>query len=117
MVPVYSMSKFAVRGLTSALYRDAHQYPHIRVCCLLPGPIDTPMFLNAANYSGRDIRAIPLPHRLIGWLRRSSDVRDDHDENSPLGWPVGRSTSVIGLLLASPSGSSDARRPPSSSAH
>ena len=59
IVPTYSMSKFAVRGLTLSLHQSTWHRSPIRVCTVLPGPIDSPMFARAANQTGRAIRAIP----------------------------------------------------------
>jgi short-subunit dehydrogenase len=58
LVPTYVMSKFAIRGLSLSLH-EATAGTAVRVCTVLPGPVDTPMFQHAANYSGRRIRAIP----------------------------------------------------------
>lgn len=75
VVPTYSMTKFAVRGLTLSLDQATlRQRSPIRVCTVLPGPIDTPMFARAANYSGRAIRAIPpafSPERVAAAVIRS----------------------------------------------
>jgi short-subunit dehydrogenase len=59
MVPLYSMSKFAIRGLALNLQQAVARHPRIRVCLVLPGPVDTPFFQRAANHSGRRLRAIP----------------------------------------------------------
>ena len=59
LVPTYTMSKFAVRGLSLSLHYLAGAWPGVRVCTVLPGPIDTPMFERAANHLGRGIRAVP----------------------------------------------------------
>ncbi|GIE34631.1 short-chain dehydrogenase [Actinoplanes italicus] len=67
MVPLYSMSKFAVRGLALNLQRAVAREPRIQVGLVLPGPVDTPFFQRAANHSGRRLRAIPpayAPERL-----------------------------------------------------
>ncbi|MEU4677875.1 SDR family NAD(P)-dependent oxidoreductase [Micromonospora sp. NPDC023737] len=67
LVPLYSMSKFAVRGLALNLQQEVARHPRIRVCLVLPGPVDTPFFERAANHSGRQLRAIPpayAPERL-----------------------------------------------------
>ncbi|HEX7094677.1 MAG TPA: SDR family NAD(P)-dependent oxidoreductase [Acidimicrobiales bacterium] len=58
-VPAYTMSKFAVRGLTLALHHSSSQHAGIRACVVLPGPLDTPMFVRAANHTGRRPRSIP----------------------------------------------------------
>ena len=74
VVPTYSMSKFAIRGLTLSLHQSVWRRSPIRVCAILPGPIDTPMFERAANDSGRAIRAIPpsfSPERVAAAVIRS----------------------------------------------
>jgi short-subunit dehydrogenase len=57
-VPLYAMSKFAARGLALSLHHGASAWPGVRVCVVLPGPVDTPMFERAANHTGRGLRAI-----------------------------------------------------------
>jgi short-subunit dehydrogenase len=58
VLPVYSTTKFAVRGLTMAL-QHSRRPRAIAVCLVLPGPVDTPIFVHPANHSGRSLRAIP----------------------------------------------------------
>ena len=91
IVPSYSMSKFAVRGLTLSLHQSTWRRSPIRVCAILPGPIDTPMFARAANHSGRNIRAIPpafSPERVAAAVVRS--VRRPRRQ---------RTTGVTGALI------------------
>jgi short-subunit dehydrogenase len=74
VVPTYSMTKFAVRGLTLSLHQSTWHRSPIKICTILPGPIDTPMFARAANQSGRAIRAIPpafSPERVAAAVIRS----------------------------------------------
>ncbi len=74
VVPTYSMTKFAVRGLTLSLHQSTWHRSAIRVCVILPGPIDTPMFARAANQSGHALRAIPpafSPERVAAAVIRS----------------------------------------------
>lgn len=74
VVPTYVMTKFAIRGLSLSLHEAAARHRDIRVCTVLPGPIDTPMFGRAANRSGRAIRAIPpsiSPERAAAAVLRS----------------------------------------------
>jgi NAD(P)-dependent dehydrogenase (short-subunit alcohol dehydrogenase family) len=52
----YSISKFAIRGLSLSLEQELADEQNIRVCSVLPGVIDTPIFNQAANYSGRAIK-------------------------------------------------------------
>lgn len=74
LVPVYVMTKFAIRGLTLSLHEATTGQPNIRACVVMPGPIDTPMFLHAANHTGHQIRAIPpalSPERVAAAVIRS----------------------------------------------
>ncbi|BEL05440.1 SDR family oxidoreductase [Actinoplanes sichuanensis] len=67
LVPLYSMSKFAIRGLALNLQQQVAGQPRIRVGLVLPGPVDTPFFQRAANHTGHRLRAIPpayAPERL-----------------------------------------------------
>ena len=71
MVPLYSMTKFAVRGLALNLQQAYAGHRGIRVCLVLPGPVDTPFFERAANHSGHRLRAIPpayAPERLAATI-------------------------------------------------
>ncbi|WP_232665651.1 SDR family oxidoreductase [Pseudonocardia sp. TRM90224] len=75
----YTMAKFAVRGLGLGLRQELRLSGArgVHVCTVLPAAIDTPIFANAANHSGRSARAIPpvyTPERvaatITGVLRR-----------------------------------------------
>lgn len=59
VVPLYVMTKFAVRGLSLSLHHATRHERGIRVCTVLPGPLDTELFERAANHSGRVVRAVP----------------------------------------------------------
>ena len=58
LVPSYCSTKFAIRGLTLAI-QQSRRPSSIRCCLVTPGPIDTPMFADAANHTGRELQAIP----------------------------------------------------------
>jgi short-subunit dehydrogenase len=58
-VPLYSMTKFAVRGLALNLRQAVAGSSGVHVSLVLPGPVDTPLFQRAANHTGRQLRAIP----------------------------------------------------------
>ncbi|MEU4690115.1 SDR family NAD(P)-dependent oxidoreductase [Actinoplanes sp. NPDC023714] len=58
-IPLYSMSKFAIRGLALSLQQSVAGHPRIRISLMMPGPVDTPFFQRAANHSGFRLRAIP----------------------------------------------------------
>jgi short-subunit dehydrogenase len=59
LVPLYSMTKYATRGLALNLRQTVAGRPGVDVCLVLPGPVDTPLFGRAANHTGRRLRAIP----------------------------------------------------------
>jgi short-subunit dehydrogenase len=54
----YTTSKAAIRGMTLCLQQEMAQEKDIHVCLVLPATVDTPLFQNAANYMGRDIKAM-----------------------------------------------------------
>jgi NAD(P)-dependent dehydrogenase (short-subunit alcohol dehydrogenase family) len=58
-VPSYTISKFAVRGLSEALRVELADERDIHVCTVLPFALDTPHFQVAANRIGRQPRALP----------------------------------------------------------
>jgi NAD(P)-dependent dehydrogenase (short-subunit alcohol dehydrogenase family) len=58
-VPSYSMSKFALRGMTEALRAEVAEHPGVHVCSLFPYTIDTPHFQEGANERGEHARAMP----------------------------------------------------------
>jgi NAD(P)-dependent dehydrogenase (short-subunit alcohol dehydrogenase family) len=51
----YVASKHAVRAVSDCTRQEVRDIPGIQVCTVLPGPIDTPLFQHAANFSGRKI--------------------------------------------------------------
>ena len=53
----YVASKWAVRGFSSAL-RQEYREAGVDVCAVLPASIDTPLFQHAANYTGREVKAL-----------------------------------------------------------
>lgn len=57
-VPSYTISKFALRGLSEALRVQLADYPDIHVCTLMPYAMDTPHFQSAANVLGRAATAM-----------------------------------------------------------
>lgn len=67
----YVASKFAVRGLGSALRQEliADRQHNIHVCTVMPGTVDTPIYQNAANRMERAVKAMPpvfTPERVAG---------------------------------------------------
>jgi short-subunit dehydrogenase len=56
----YSVSKFAIRGLSLSLAQELANEKHIHVCTVYPAVIDTPIFNQAGNLYGKKIQA-PKP--------------------------------------------------------
>lgn len=54
----YCASKHAVHAIHECLRQEV-QGTGIDVCLVVPGTVDTPLFQHAANYSGREIWAMP----------------------------------------------------------
>jgi NAD(P)-dependent dehydrogenase (short-subunit alcohol dehydrogenase family) len=75
----YVVSKWAVRGLARVLAIEARATPGIRVCVVSPGAVNTPIYVQAANYAGRAGRPPPpvdRPEKVAAAILRSlSDGR------------------------------------------
>ena len=56
----YSLSKFAIRGLSLSLAQELADEPDIHVGTVYPAVIDTPIFNQAGNYYGKEVQA-PKP--------------------------------------------------------
>jgi NAD(P)-dependent dehydrogenase (short-subunit alcohol dehydrogenase family) len=66
-VPSYTISKFALRGLSAVLRTQLADERDIHVCTILPYAVDTPHFETGANHVGREARAMPpvqLPEKV-----------------------------------------------------
>ena len=55
----YSASKAGLAGFTEALRFELAPRSGIEVCGVYPAYVDTPMYLNSANYTGRALRPVP----------------------------------------------------------
>ena len=55
----YTASKFGLRGFSASLKAELNQFPHIHVCDLYPGFLDTPGIQHAANFTGKVIKPAP----------------------------------------------------------
>lgn len=67
----YVMSKHAVRALSGCLRQELYDAPGVRVCTVLPGAVDTPLFDNAANVTGwalRPMRPTYAPERVAATI-------------------------------------------------
>lgn len=58
-VGAYITAKFGVVGYTRVLRQELLRWRGIRVTTVLPATIDTPIFAQAANYTGRAVRPLP----------------------------------------------------------
>jgi NAD(P)-dependent dehydrogenase (short-subunit alcohol dehydrogenase family) len=58
-ISAYVASKFAIIGLTESLRMELRDAPNIHICTVLPGAIDTPLFQQGANFTGRAVKPIP----------------------------------------------------------
>ena len=59
-VSAYVTSKFAVRAFSECLRQELSDADDIHVVTILPQAVDTPMWRRAANFSGRELRRLPL---------------------------------------------------------
>jgi short-subunit dehydrogenase len=55
----YVASKFGLAGFTEALRFELAAHSDIEVCGVYPAYVDTPTYLNSANYTGRALRPVP----------------------------------------------------------
>jgi NAD(P)-dependent dehydrogenase (short-subunit alcohol dehydrogenase family) len=64
----YSASKAGLAGFTEALRSELASRSRIEVCGVYPAYVDTPTYLNSANYTGRELRPVPpvVPPRARG---------------------------------------------------
>ncbi len=63
----YTASKAGLAGFTEALRFELAPRSNIEVCGVYPAYVDTPTYLNSANYTGRVLRPVPpvvLPERV-----------------------------------------------------
>lgn len=68
-VSPYATSKYGLRGFTQIVRRELVEVPGVDICAVLPASVDTPIFRQAGNYSGRPVRPIPptvTPERVAG---------------------------------------------------
>jgi short-subunit dehydrogenase len=57
-VSAYAAAKWGLRGFSLALHAELRDEPGIDVCVVRPSSIDTPIFRQTANYSGRRVKAL-----------------------------------------------------------
>jgi short-subunit dehydrogenase len=72
----YSASKFGLRGFAESLRAELADQPHIHVCDIYPGFVDTPGIRHGANYVARRLSAPPPvldPWRVAAAILRVAD--------------------------------------------
>jgi NAD(P)-dependent dehydrogenase (short-subunit alcohol dehydrogenase family) len=75
-VSAYVTSKFAIRAFSECLRQELADTPGVTVSTMLPQAVDTPIFDNAANYSGRRPRPVPPlldPHEVACGIVRCAE--------------------------------------------
>jgi NAD(P)-dependent dehydrogenase (short-subunit alcohol dehydrogenase family) len=75
-VSAYVASKWGLIGFSEVLRQEVRDAPGISVCLVLPGAVDTPIYRQAANYVGREIRPLPpvvSPQRVVAAVVRAVD--------------------------------------------
>jgi NAD(P)-dependent dehydrogenase (short-subunit alcohol dehydrogenase family) len=102
----YSASKAGLAGFTEALRFELSSHSEIEVCGVYPAYVDTPTYLNSANYTGRALRPVPpvvpperVAERIVGLAlrpRRSVRVGTLH----ALAVPYALAPDAIGRLAA-----------------
>ncbi len=95
MQSAYVVSKHAVRGLTEVLRQETQDVDGIRLALVMPGPVDTPLFRDAANRTGQRIEP-PGPiidARRVAAAIISNLVRPRREV------PVGAASSRMGLAF------------------
>lgn len=58
LVSPYVVSKHGVRALSECLHHELVDEPDIHVATILPAAVDTPIFENAGNYTGKRLRPV-----------------------------------------------------------
>ena len=105
----YSASKAGLAGFTEALRFELAARSDIEVCGVYPAYVDTPTYLNSANYTGRTLRPVPpvvpperVAERIVGLAlrpRRSLRVGALHASAVPYALapdPTGRLAARLG---------------------
>jgi short-subunit dehydrogenase len=55
----YHTSKAAITHFTKSLRHELSKDPNIKICLVYPQGVDTPIYKNAANYSGKELKPPP----------------------------------------------------------
>jgi short-subunit dehydrogenase len=83
----YVASKFALNGLVRALRQENRHLPGVKIHGIYPGPVDTPVYDSASNYSGRTPRIPPTavsPTTVVAAIVRAA--ARTHSSERQVGW-------------------------------
>ncbi len=100
LISPYGSTKWAVHGLARALQVEARRMPGVEVSLVSPGGVDTPIYDQAASYTGRSGHPPPpvtTPERVAAACVRALD-RPRRDVNVG----VANAVMVAGFRLAGP---------------
>lgn len=86
----YVMSKFAVSALIRVLRQENRDVPGVMIHGIYPGPVDTPLYAAAGNFTGRRAQVPPPaddPAKIAAAIVRVGDERRHRDRS--VGWANG----------------------------
>ncbi|MEV4603670.1 SDR family NAD(P)-dependent oxidoreductase [Amycolatopsis sp. NPDC049253] len=89
----YAASKWGQRAVLRTLQQETRDEPGVHVCIVSPGSVNTPIYYQAANYSGRAVRPpwpVLAPERVSAAIVRLADRPRRH-----VSVPVGPANPVI----------------------
>lgn len=95
----YVMSKFALDALIRILRQENRDRPGVAVHGVYPGPVDTPIYPNAGNYTGRRASVPPPPYdpaTVAARIVRLAGARGHRDRD--VGWVNAPLTAAFRLL-------------------
>lgn len=87
----YSISKFAIRGLSISLEQELKAEKDIHICTVIPSTIDTPIYAHAANYTGKRI----IPPVKVSSAEKVAEVLLELSQNPAKKTYVGKSTNLM----------------------
>lgn len=95
----YVMSKFAISALVRLLRQENHDVPGVRIHGVYPGPVDTPLYATAGNFTGRQAQVPPPadhPATVAEAIVRVANERRHRDRG--VGWANGATVLAYRLL-------------------
>ena len=102
----YSASKFGLAGFTEALRSELSARSEIEVCGVYPAYVDTPTYLESANYTGRALRPVPpvvpperVAERIVGLATRPRRSARVGAANAAMSVPFALAPDTTGRLV------------------